>query len=84
MPRSPLQELNGEPELDLIRGIEGDRAKLYFQAFGLLVGVPDQAFAFQKRTLRPPRDRVNALLLQQMAAIFGHTVSEISDASGRR
>lgn len=49
-------------------GIEGNAARLYFQAFsGLIKAVDNQApapfsFDFQGRNRRPPRDPVNALL----------------------
>jgi CRISPR-associated protein Cas1 len=51
--------------LDALLGVEGDAAKVYFQAFGSMVG---SEFSFESRTRRPPRDPVNALLS------FGYTL----------
>ncbi|HXP96513.1 MAG TPA: type I-C CRISPR-associated endonuclease Cas1c [Telmatospirillum sp.] len=49
-------------ELDVLRGMEGDAAKLYFSVFHHLIRSPDPEFGFQGRTRRPPLDPVNALL----------------------
>ncbi len=46
--------------LDTLRGIEGDAAKRYFDAFPQLITNP--AFIFNGRVKRPPTDPVNALL----------------------
>lgn len=48
-------------DLDSLRGIEGAGARGYFSVFNRFIdGGPE--FAFEGRTRRPPRDRVNALL----------------------
>ncbi len=46
--------------LDILRGVEGNAARIYFKAFGYLIKNPD--FTFSIRTKRPPLDPVNALL----------------------
>jgi CRISPR-associated protein Cas1 len=58
-----LARLEHAPDLDAVRGIEGDAAKRYFAVFGLLLR-PDARtdFAPSGRTRRPPLDRMNALL----------------------
>jgi CRISPR-associated protein Cas1 len=48
--------------LDILRGIEGDAARLYFSVFDHLVRSPEPEFRFQGRSRRPPLDPVNALL----------------------
>ena len=45
---------------DHVRGIEGDAARIYFRAVGQVVASSD--LEFSKRTRRPPRDPVNAML----------------------
>ncbi len=45
---------------DVIRGIEGAATRTYFQVFGKMIR--NEAFAFNGRNRRPPRDPVNALL----------------------
>jgi len=58
-----IARLEHAPDLDAVRGIEGDAAKRYFDIFGLLVRVEARAdFTPNGRTRRPPRDRMNALL----------------------
>jgi CRISPR-associated protein Cas1 len=52
--------------VDALRGIEGQAAALYFGVFGKCLRNPD--FSFDKRTRRPPRDPVNAVLS------FGYTL----------
>jgi CRISPR-associated protein Cas1 len=42
--------------------VEGHCAAIYFAAFGELLNVPTDEFAFKVRSRRPPRDRVNALI----------------------
>lgn len=50
------------PEVDTIRGIEGESAVEYFSAFPHLILNSDPKFNFQKRNRRPPTDPVNAML----------------------
>ena len=57
-----LQRLHSIEGLDLIRGAEGEAAKIYFQEFDSLIRGDQQAFTFERRSRRPPRDRTNALL----------------------
>ncbi len=57
-----LRRLEGELDLDMIRGVEGDAAHVYFSAFDNLVLRGKEDFFFQQRSRRPPLDRVNCLL----------------------
>ena len=58
-----LARLEHAPDLDAVRGIEGDAAKRYFGVLPLLVRPDVRAdFAMNGRTRRPPLDRMNALL----------------------
>ncbi|MBS3936419.1 MAG: type I-C CRISPR-associated endonuclease Cas1 [Sulfuritalea sp.] len=58
-----LARLEHAPDLDAVRGIEGDAAKRYFAVFGLLLRPEARAdFTPNGRTRRPPLDRMNALL----------------------
>jgi len=47
---------------DAIRGVEGQAAREYFDAFSNLLRFNRQDFAMNGRSRRPPRDRINALL----------------------
>ncbi len=47
---------------DLLRGIEGEAAAVYFDSFDHLVLLNEPMFRFETRNRRPPRDRINAML----------------------
>ena len=49
-------------DLDSLRGQEGDAAGTYFGVFNHLIRNKDPAFSFARRTRRPPKDAVNAVL----------------------
>jgi len=57
-----LMRLKSADDLDSIRGLEGEAARSYFGVFDLMVKQDRQGFRFEKRTRRPPLDRMNALL----------------------
>ena len=57
-----LRALTVAPNVEEIRGVEGQAAARYFEAFALMITAPSDDFSFRIRTRRPPRDRVNALL----------------------
>lgn len=51
--------------MEVLLGLEGNAARLYFEQFGRLLRVTDPegtAFDFTTRNRRPPKDAVNALL----------------------
>lgn len=58
-----LRALPGAPDLDVLRGLEGEAARQYFSALNWVVK-PEQREWCQMdgRSRRPPRDRMNALL----------------------
>ncbi len=58
-----LRYLESAPDLDAVRGFEGESARRYFATFQHLIR-PDQRDAFTPngRSRRPPEDRMNALL----------------------
>lgn len=61
--RASVRNLPLTANLDSVRGIEGDAAKVYFSALNSLVRRDArQYFGMDGRTRRPPRDRINALL----------------------
>jgi CRISPR-associated protein Cas1 len=52
-------------DLDILRGLEGTAAALYFAHFATMLSAKAGVdFAFTERTRRPPRDPLNALLSQ--------------------
>ena len=50
------------PDLDTLRGYEGEAGHAYWSAFAHLIRNDDAVFAFNGRNRRPPRDAVNAIL----------------------
>lgn len=48
--------------IDSLRGIEGAAASIYFRAFDAMLKTDDETMRFEKRSRRPPENRVNALL----------------------
>ncbi len=58
-----LHKLSSSPDLDSLRGEEGNSARIYFQSLQYLVKpVFRSVFHFDTRTRRPPQDAFNALL----------------------
>jgi CRISPR-associated protein Cas1 len=57
-----LPRLEAAPDLDAVRGLEGDVARRYFEVFHRLVREDREGFTMNGRTRRPPLDRMNALL----------------------
>lgn len=58
-----VRKLPQAPDLDTLRGLEGDAARLYFQALPRIVKPQTRTdFPFDGRSRRPPRDRFNALI----------------------
>jgi CRISPR-associated protein Cas1 len=51
-----------ETEPDILRGLEGEAAQIYFGVFDDLIRVDTSALRFKGRSRRPPADAVNALL----------------------
>lgn len=66
------------PDLDTLRGQEGEAGQAYWAAFAHLIRNPDPAFAFAGRNRRPPRDAVNAVLsfLYVLAALDARAACE--------
>lgn len=61
--RSSVRNLPLAANLDSVRGIEGDAAKVYFSALNDVVRRDARPhFGMDGRSRRPPRDRMNALL----------------------
>lgn len=62
MLQDQLELLQTAESIDSMRGIEGAAATIYFRAFDNMLKTDDPDMRFEKRTRRPPENRVNALL----------------------
>lgn len=66
-----LPLLKDETDLDRLRGAEGEAGRIYFELFDRMVREEREAFAFVRRSRRPPLDRMNALLSFLYAMVRG-------------
>jgi CRISPR-associated protein Cas1 len=57
-----IELLNQQQPLDVLRGLEGDAAHIYFNVFDHLIVAQKEIFHFDERNRRPPLDNVNCLL----------------------
>jgi CRISPR-associated protein Cas1 len=75
-----LQYLEGQDDLEKVRGAEGMAAQLYFSVFTFMLKQQREAFAFNSRSRRPPRDRVNCLLSFLYALVRHDCVAALTSA----
>lgn len=62
--------------MEIVRGIEGAGARVYFSAFPRLIR--NDAFSFSGRNRRPPRDPVNAMLSFVYTLLTNEVLSAVS------
>lgn len=65
---------------DKIRGIEGDGTRRYFTCLAIHLDTGDETLSFVRRSRRPPRDPVNALL----GFVYGILLTEVIGAVDAR
>lgn len=69
------------PNVDRIRGWEGEAANTYFGVFDHLIAGDKEAFSFTRRSRRPPLDPVNALL-SFLYTLLAHDVRSALEGVG--
>lgn len=69
--RRYLERARIEDNLDVLRGFEGEAARLYFSCCDTLIRKSDPELQFGVRSKRPPRNAVNALLSFLYALLVG-------------
>jgi len=57
-----LSRLPGCEDVDILRGIEGESARVYFSVFDRMIREDRETFQLDGRNRRPPLDPINALL----------------------
>lgn len=67
--------------VDTVRGLEGDAARVYFGAFDDMILVSKEAFFFHERSRRPPLDNVNALL-SFLYTLLAHDIASALETVG--
>jgi len=75
-----LRALPRAEDAEVLRGIEGQAAREYFDSFNALLRANQDAFAMNGRNRRPPRDRINALLSFLYALLGNECVSAVESA----
>ena len=76
-----LELLDQDQPLDVLRGIEGDSAHIYFNVFDHLIVAQKEDFRFDERNRRPPLDNVNCLL-SFIYTLLMHDVRSALEAVG--
>jgi CRISPR-associated protein Cas1 len=62
---------------DTVRGIEGDGSRRYFKAMAVHLRTSDHVLSFPRRSRRPPRDPVNALLSFTYGLVLAEVIGGI-------
>lgn len=60
--KEKIVSVYGCDDVDVLRGMEGDAARKYFEVFGNLIRNAEPVFIVRGRSKHPPLDAVNALL----------------------
>ena len=76
-----MRRLQMESSLDILRGIEGESASIYFSVFNHLITSQKDDFFFHERNRRPPLDNVNCLL-SFLYTILMHDVRSALESVG--
>lgn len=79
---SALRGAAAAPDLDTLRGVEGEAARRYFETFSAMLR-PDcrSDFGLSGRNRRPPRDRINAML-SFVYTLLTHECRSAGEAAG--
>ncbi len=72
---SAIRHIKDVKNANELRGVEGDAAKKYFSSLNYCIRQNRAEFNFDKRTRRPPRSRINALLSFAYSLITNDCVS---------
>ena len=76
-----LDRLQEDIPTNVLRGIEGEAARVYFSVFDHLITTTKKDFYFKERNRRPPLDRVNCLL-SFLYTIVLHDVRSALETTG--
>jgi CRISPR-associated protein Cas1 len=72
---SLCEKIDNTQSTDELIGIEGNIREYYYKAFDSITGDPE--FAFELRTRRPPKNRINALISFANSMVYTSALSEI-------
>lgn len=71
---------NQKPEIDSLRGFEGEGAASYFSVFPHLILNSEPQFSFNGRNRRPPTDPINAMLSMGYSLLANDCASALEGA----
>jgi CRISPR-associated protein Cas1 len=78
---SSIRQAQKTESLNILRGIEGEAANIYFSVFDHLILTQKRNFTFRHRSKRPPMDEVNCLL-SFIYTILMHDVRSALESNG--
>jgi len=76
-----IKHLTSEMDLAEVRGHEGETAKVYFNVFDHLITAQKDDFYFERRSRRPPMDKLNAML-SFLYTLLTHDAASALEAVG--
>jgi CRISPR-associated protein Cas1 len=76
-----LADAQAARDLEVLRGVEGEAARVYFEVFDHLLSSQKEEFAFHDRSRRPPLDNVNSLL-SFLYSMLAHDARAACEAAG--
>ena len=76
-----VARVKGAQDLEVLRGFEGDAARVYFDVFDRLITAQQDDFSFGGRNRRPPTDNTNALL-SFIYTLLAHDCASALEAVG--
>ncbi len=76
-----LRDMGAATSLNVLRGIEGNAARIYFAVFDHLIVQQKDSFSFSQRSRRPPLDNMNALL-SFVYTLVRHDIESALEAVG--
>ena len=79
--KARLVKISQAGGLELLRGLEGECAKTYFEGFDHLILVDKEEFFMTSRTRRPPLDNMNAIL-SYLYVLLMHDVQAALESAG--
>ncbi|MBN2793691.1 MAG: type I-C CRISPR-associated endonuclease Cas1 [Desulfuromonadales bacterium] len=72
-----IERLEPSSDIDFMRGLEGESARVYFDCFDRMMTQNRDAFRMNGRNRRPPKDRINALLSFLYVLLLNDCVSSV-------
>jgi len=76
-----IQDAGLSPDINHLRGIEGEAARSYFAVFNHMIRASDESLRMTGRTRRPPLDPINAAL-SFLYAILTHDARAACESAG--